>query len=75
MPPNQRKKVHLIPFLLVAGMHFHKDLMGKQKQSWLSRFTEAGLEVSAAEEGLGMLPGIGELLADHVADALELLPR
>lgn len=62
-------RVLLIPFLLVAGMHYRRDIIGKAADSWQSRLQEAGLEVSAHDAGLAMLPGIERLIARHINDA------
>ena len=62
-------RVLLIPFLLVAGMHYRRDIIGKAADSWQSRLQEAGLEVSAHDAGLAVLPGIEGLIARHIGDA------
>ena len=59
----------LLPFLLVAGMHYRRDIIGKAADSWQSRLQEAGLEVSAHDAGLAVLPGIEGLIARHIGDA------
>lgn len=68
------RKVCLIPFMLVAGVHFKEDLIGDEDDSWKSLFEAAGIEVAAVDQGLGMVPGISEIFADHIAHALMVIP-
>lgn len=67
------KKVCLIPFMLVAGVHFREDLVGEDDDSWKSLFTAAGIEVETVDQGIGMLPEISDILADHIAAALDVV--
>lgn len=64
------RRVHLRPFMLVAGAHFMQDIAGPQAASWQSRLAGQGLDVSATAEGLGAdaLP-IG-IFRRHIAAAL-----
>ncbi|WP_136808645.1 sirohydrochlorin cobaltochelatase [Desulfosediminicola flagellatus] len=62
-------KVLLIPFFLVAGLHYRRDMIGENEQSWKSRLEAKGLEVESLEEGIGMLDGIGDLVIRHIEDA------
>jgi sirohydrochlorin cobaltochelatase len=63
------KKVRLIPFFLVTGMHFKRDISGGSEKSWQSRFMEKGLETEAVEQGLGMLEGFDKLIIRHIENA------
>lgn len=63
------RKVLMIPFFLVAGVHFHRDMMGAGEHSWRNRLEKNGLEVEPVNEGIGFLPGIGELVVQHINDA------
>lgn len=63
------RKVLMIPLFLVAGMHFRRDMMGSGEHSWRSRLEQNGLEVDFIPEGIGLLPGIGELAVQHINDA------
>jgi len=47
------KKVHLRPFLLVAGVHANDDMAGDSEDSWKSMLEREGLEVIIHLEGLG----------------------
>ena len=47
------KKIHLRPFLLVAGVHANDDMAGDSDDSWKSIFISNGFEVVVHMEGLG----------------------
>ncbi len=67
-------RVRLLPLLLVAGNHFHQDLIGDDPQSWQSRFEAAGLSVQAVQQGIGLLPGVADLFCRHIREALDVIP-
>ncbi len=69
------KKVCIIPLLLVAGMHFHRDLVGGSKESWLSLLAQADIGVEIIEQGLGMVPAIGDMFCRHIEEALMIIPE
>jgi sirohydrochlorin cobaltochelatase len=64
------RRVHLRPFMLVAGAHFMQDIAGPQAASWQSRLAGRGLEVSAAAEGLGAHAIPVGIFCRHIAAAL-----
>ncbi|SLM29685.1 conserved hypothetical protein [Desulfamplus magnetovallimortis] len=66
-------KVLLVPFMLVAGVHFQEDLTGDE-DSWQAAFEKQGIEVSAIGDGLGMLDGISTIFVRHIKDALDVIP-
>lgn len=68
-------QVCIIPLLLVAGMHFHRDLTGNNKNSWLTMLTQAGFNVEIIQQGIGMLPTISEIFCQHIEDALTIIPE
>jgi sirohydrochlorin cobaltochelatase len=68
------KKVCIIPLLLVAGMHFHRDLVGESKDSWLNLLAQANISVKIVEQGIGMVPAIGDMFCQHIEDALRIIP-
>ncbi len=43
---KQYKKVHIVPFMGVAGHHYLLDLLGEHKTSWKSILTHEGFECS-----------------------------
>jgi sirohydrochlorin cobaltochelatase len=68
------KEVLLIPFLLVAGVHYQYDLMSEENGSWCSRLKEAGITVQAFPSGIGGLPCISDIFCDHIKEALDVIP-
>ena len=62
------KQVLLIPFFFSHGFHVARDILGNEEHSWKSRLEHNGLKVEAMLEGIGMLPGIGKLVASHIKD-------
>lgn len=67
------KKVRLIPFMLVAGVHFHQDLAGYE-DSWKSTFEKEKIYVTLETEGLGVYPGIIDIFSQHIQEALDVIP-
>ena len=63
------KKVHLAPFLIVAGDHAKNDMAGGEEDSWASRFMQEGFVVECHLKGLGEYPHIREMFARHVREA------
>lgn len=68
------RRVRLVPFMLVAGFHFEKDLAGSGN-SWKSAFEAQGLEVALEIEGLGARKPIIDLFGDHIQNALSVIPE
>lgn len=50
-------RVHLAPFMIVAGDHAHNDLAGDDADSWKSQFEQAGYPVLCHLKGLGEYEG------------------
>jgi sirohydrochlorin cobaltochelatase len=65
------KSVLLVPFMIVAGVHFREDLIGNSEDSWKSRFEREGIELRVIDKGLGYYPFIVEIFIDHIKQALE----
>ncbi len=68
------RRVRLVPFMLVAGVHFHEDLVGGE-DSWKNHFQDNGLEVVVEERSLGGMPGIIDRFGQHIQDALTVIPE
>uniref|UniRef100_UPI00404B1C94 sirohydrochlorin cobaltochelatase n=1 Tax=Dissulfurimicrobium sp. TaxID=2022436 RepID=UPI00404B1C94 len=66
-------KVRLVPLMLVAGRHFHEDMIG-ETDSWKTTFEQKGMDVLVHPDGLGELSGIIEIFCDHIQDALAVIP-
>lgn len=64
-----KKKVLLMPFMIVAGDHAQNDMAGEE-DSWMSALTEDGYEVRAAVRGLGEMEGIQNLFLEHIEEVL-----
>ncbi len=67
------KKVRIIPFMLVAGVHFHQDLAGNE-DSWKSAFEKEKIFVTLEKKGLGVYPGIIDIFSQHIQEALDVIP-
>lgn len=67
------ERVRLVPCMLVAGVHFAEDLVGEE-DSWKTTLQAQGLEVLLEKEGLGGRPGIIDIFADHIRQALDVIP-
>jgi sirohydrochlorin cobaltochelatase len=67
------KRVCLMPFLLVAGVHFQEDLCGEE-DSWKALFESRGVEVRLEPRGLGQLDAMLDIFCRHIAEALEVIP-
>ncbi len=63
------KRVHLCPFMFVAGDHANHDMAGKQKDSWKSLFESAGYEVICHIKGLGEYKEIRKIYLEHLKKA------
>ncbi len=67
-------RVRLVPFLLVAGVHFKADLT-RAEDSWEKTFQREGIEVNVVDHGVGEIAAITKLFASHVKAALDVIPR
>lgn len=66
---NDIRKAVLAPFMIVAGDHARNDMTGPEADSWMNQLERKGVEVVPVLEGLGRLPGIAEIFAEHIRDA------
>ncbi len=64
---NGQKKVILKPFLVAAGGHVRKDMVGPG--SWQARLEKAGFIVEPVLSGLGEQDAFVSIFIDHTADA------
>ena len=67
------KRVVLRPMMIVAGDHANNDMAGDEPDSWKSVFEGAGYEVVCVVEGLGGIPAVQEIFAEHVQAAMDTL--
>ena len=63
----EKKKVALMPFMLVAGDHAKNDMAGEE-DSWKSQLEEEGYEVRVIMKGLGEFRGIRQIFVEHIED-------
>lgn len=68
------RRVHLRPFMLVAGAHFLQDISGQRPTSWQSQLEAHGLAVLPQAVGLGNDAVVGTLFCRHIRDALSRPP-
>lgn len=68
------KKVCIIPLLLVAGMHFYRDLTGDRTDSWSSLLAQADIDVDIIEQGLVTMPALSTMVCHHIKEALTIIP-
>ena len=66
----EKKKVALMPFMLVAGDHAKNDMAGEE-DSWKSELEDAGYEVRVIMKGLGEFEGIRKIFLEHIEEAME----
>lgn len=63
------QRVILTPLMIVAGEHAKNDMAGEGRESWSSRFKQAGFQVECVVKGLGEYEGIRHMLKSHVKEA------
>jgi len=56
----------IIPLLMVAGMHFFRDITGEREPSWKNLLAARGIGLGIHGQGLAMLPGIADIFCDHI---------
>ncbi|MDD9302493.1 MAG: sirohydrochlorin cobaltochelatase [Desulfobacter sp.] len=66
------KRICLIPFMLVAGVHFKEDLTC-EPDSWQKCFENAGIRVDVVDQGIGGLSGIQDIFCCHMEAALDII--
>lgn len=65
------RKVHLAPFMVVAGDHANNDMAGEEEDSWKSILEQEGYEVECHIKGLGEYPGVRNIYLEHLNEAME----
>ena len=66
----EKKKVALMPFMLVAGDHAKNDMAGED-DSWKSQLEDEGYDVRIIMKGLGEFDGIRRIFLDHIEETME----
>lgn len=70
---QEKRKVHLVPMLLVAGDHSKNDMAGEEPDSLRGMLEQEGFEVSWTLQGLGEIPAIREIYVQRAKTAFETL--
>ena len=65
------RKILLIPFMAVAGIHAVQDMVGDGVMSWKSVLMLEGFECEAVMNGLAEYPEIVEIWLDHLREAMK----
>lgn len=63
---QSKRKVHLVPLLLVAGDHSKNDMAGDEPDSLKSKLMAAGFAVTCSLTGLGEIPEIRQAYCNRV---------
>lgn len=66
---TEKKKIVLMPFMVVAGDHAKNDMAG-EKDSWEAVMKEAGYEVRTLMTGLGEMAGIRNIFMEHIEEVM-----
>jgi sirohydrochlorin cobaltochelatase len=65
-----RKKVVLLPFMIVAGDHANNDMAGDEDDSWKSILESKGYTAQPVLRGLGQYPEIQAMFVRHAGEAI-----
>ncbi len=65
--------VYIIPFFLVAGMHYRRDIISDSPSSWQSRLQKKGIKVESISHGLGMWEGFEKIIIRHITEAAQTI--
>lgn len=69
--PFEGENITIIPFMLVAGNHITKDVLGEDESSWMSGLTALGYEVEVVQKGLGSYESTRGIYKNHVQNAIK----
>lgn len=67
---QEKRRVHLVPLLLVAGDHSKNDMAGEEPDSLRMRLEREGFRVTWELKGLGELPAVREMYVRRARAAL-----
>ena len=65
-----KRKVAILPFMIVAGVHALEDMAGDQPESLKSKLTAAGFDVVPLMIGMGEFESMRELFVDICAECI-----
>lgn len=66
-------KIVLKPFMVVAGDHVRRDMIGPEPRGWKTRLEKEGFTVEAVLRGLGEQDGFVGIFVRHAGDAVARL--
>ena len=66
----EKKKIALMPFMLVAGDHAKNDMAGEE-DSWKTELEDAGYAVRVILKGMGEFEGIRKIFLEHIEETME----
>lgn len=66
-----KKKVVLVPFMIVAGDHAENDMASDEEDSWKSILKAKGYDVKTVLKGLGSNDAFAKIYVQHIKDAAE----
>lgn len=69
---TNKKKVTLLPLMIVAGDHANNDMAGEE-DSWKSRLEQEGYQVVCRIKGLGELDKVQEQFIEHIRAAKSIV--
>lgn len=68
--------VIFMPFLVVAGEHVQKDILGDEPDSWKSRLlAQRAYRIDGSRQGLGYQDDLVQIFLDHLNEALQSLEK
>ncbi len=67
------EKIVLQPLMIVAGDHANNDMASDDEDSWKTILEKEGYAVQCVLRGMGQIPAIREIFAQHTARAFEKL--
>ncbi len=67
------EKVVLQPLMIVAGDHANNDMASDEEDSWKRILEKEGYQVQCVLRGMGQIPTIREIFAEHTKEAFERL--
>ncbi len=68
-------KICLVPFMMVAGYHFQKELLGDEPDSWKSVCGRAAIDLHIIDRGIGMEPCTSDILISHIQQAIDTIRK
>lgn len=67
---QRARRVHLLPFMTLAGNHVRQDIAGDRPESWKSSLEREGFPCMVSFSTIGESPEIVALWLDHLRDAI-----